>query len=142
MSNTTNHRIAALRSAMAKHGIAAYLIPSADPHGSEFLPAHYTACTWLSGFTGESATLAVTQTGSALWVDGRFFEQGEQQLSGTEVTLMRKGEPGVPTPEAYLAGALATGGVLGFDGHCVSQSLAQRLQAALQPAGRICKALI
>lgn len=135
MSNTTNHRIAALRSAMAKHGIAAYLIPSADPHGSEFLPAHYTACTWLSGFTGESATLAVTQTGSALWVDGRFFEQGEQQLSGTEVALMRKGEPGVPTPEAYLAQALATGGVLGFDGHCVSQSLAQRLQAALQPAG-------
>lgn len=135
MPNLTNQRIAALRAAMAAKGIAAYLIPSADPHSSEFLPAHYTACTWFSGFTGESATLAVTQSGSALWVDGRFFEQGEQQLSGTEISLMRAGQPGVPTPEEYLAEHLHSGDVLAFDGQCVSQSLALRLEAALQPAG-------
>lgn len=133
MLNPTNQRIAALRAAMATHGIAAYLIPSADPHGSEFLPAHYTACTWFSGFTGESATLAVTKTGSALWVDGRFFEQGEQQLAGTEITLMRMGEPGVPTPAEYFASQLQSGDVLAFDGHCVSQALALRLEAALEP---------
>lgn len=130
-----SQRLAALRAAMAASGISAYLIPSTDPHASEFLPAHYTACSWFSGFTGESATLAVTQTGSALWVDGRFYEQGEQQLAGSGITLMRAGQPGVPTVEEYFAEALREGGVLAFDGRCVSQTLALQLEAVLAPLG-------
>lgn len=135
MGNFADQRLAALRSAMQNAGISAYLIPSTDPHGSEFLPAHYAACSWFSGFTGEGAALALTLSDAALWVDGRFFEQGEKQLSGTGIQLMRTGEPNVPSVENWLSAQLRSGGILGFDGHCVSASLAEKLQQALKPNG-------
>src|SRR3546814_10320630 len=82
-------RLAALRAAMQQHGVAAVLVPSADPHLSEYLPAHWSARTWLSGFDGSAGTLIVGREQAGLWTDSRYFAQAEQQLASSGVTLMK-----------------------------------------------------
>ena len=77
---TTNEKIAQLRAAMQAAGANACLIPSSDPHSSEYLPDHWKARAYFSGFTGSMGTLVVTDTASALWADGRYFIQAERQL--------------------------------------------------------------
>src|SRR5699024_9848525 len=104
--STVSERLAALRSAMRSAGVAAYLIPTGDPHSSEYLPAHYNSREYFSGFTGENSTLVVTLTKSALWADGRFFVQAEKQLAGTEIEMMRKGEQGGPTVAQFIDATL------------------------------------
>ena len=133
--STVSERLAALRSAMRSAGVAAYLIPTGDPHSSEYLPAHYNSREYFSGFTGENSTLVVTLTKSALWADGRFFVQAEKQLAGTEIELMRMGEPGVPTVEQYCADALQEGEKLGLCGLTASCLLVRGLQKVLDPKG-------
>lgn len=133
--NPTNERIAALRAAMLASGCEAYLVPTGDPHSSEYLPKHYNSREYFSGFTGENSNLVVTRTGSALWADGRFFVQAEKQLAGTEIELQRMGEPGVPTVEQYCADALGEGQALGLCGLTASCKLVRSLQAALDKKG-------
>lgn len=86
-------KIAALQALMKKEGIDGYLIPSSDPHMSEYLPDHYAARSWFSGFNGSAGTLAVTSEKAALWADGRYFIQAEHQLEGSGIELMKIGEP-------------------------------------------------
>ncbi|HEX7324738.1 MAG TPA: aminopeptidase P family protein [Rhodanobacteraceae bacterium] len=83
------HRIAALRNAMQQRGIAACIVPTADPHLSEYLPDHWTARKWLSGFTGSAGTLIVTPTFAGLWTDSRYFSQAERQLAGSGIELVK-----------------------------------------------------
>jgi Xaa-Pro aminopeptidase len=139
--NPTNERIAALREAMLANGCEAYLIPTGDPHSSEYLPTHYNAREYFSGFTGENSNLVVTRTGSALWADGRFFVQAENQLAGTEIELMRMAEPGVPTVEEYCANALGEGQALGLCGLTASCGLVRSLQKALDKKGATIRTL-
>ena len=82
-------RIAQLRGAMTREGLAAYLVPSADPHLSEYLPGRWKGREWLSGFTGSVGTLVVTQNFAGLWVDSRYWVQAEAQLAGSGVQLMK-----------------------------------------------------
>ena len=133
--STVSQRLAALRGAMEAAGVAAYLIPTGDPHSSEYLPAQYNSREYFSGFTGENSTLVVTMEGSALWADGRFFVQAEKELAGTEIQLMRMGEPGVPTVEEYCAAHLAEGQSLGLCGLTASCLLVRELQKVLDPKG-------
>ena len=70
---TVPERITALRAAMLAAGASAYILPSSDPHASEYAPAHFTAWEYFSGFSCENANLVVTKDAAALWVDGRFF---------------------------------------------------------------------
>ncbi|AOB30643.1 peptidase M24 [Bordetella sp. H567] len=98
----TDARIAALRQAMAARGLSAYVVPSADPHLSEYLPARWQGRQWLSGFTGSVGTLVVTADFAGLWVDSRYWVQAEAQLAGTCVTLMKLGDPGVPAHPEWL----------------------------------------
>ena len=93
--NTVPERLAALRAAMKANGVDVYLIPVGDPHSSEYLPDHYTSLTYFSGFHGENSNFVVTPTESAVWADGRYFVQAEKEIAGTEIQLMRMGEPGV-----------------------------------------------
>ena len=129
--NTVPERLAALRTAMQVNGCAAYLIPTGDPHSSEYLPKHYNSREYFSGFTGENSILVVTRTASALWADGRFFVQAEKELAGTEIQLQKMGEPGVPTTEKYCADALGEGETLGLCGLTASCGLVRSLQKAL-----------
>ena len=87
MTATPRENLAALRQAMKKHGLDAFVIPSADPHLSEYLPEHWQARRDLSGFTGSVGTLAVTADDAGGWVDSRYWEQAEPQLAGTGIGL-------------------------------------------------------
>jgi Xaa-Pro aminopeptidase len=89
-------RIAALRDAMQQRGIAACIVPTADPHLSEYLPQHWAAREWLSGFTGSAGTLVVTPQFAGLWTDSRYFSQAERQLEGSGVELVKLNVPHTP----------------------------------------------
>ena len=131
--NTVPERLAALRAAMKENGVDVYLIPVGDPHSSEYLPDHYTSLTYFSGFHGENSNFVVTMTESAVWADGRYFVQAEKEIAGTEIQLMRMGEPGVPTAEEYCGKVLPEGGTLGLCGLTANCALVNNLKKELEP---------
>ena len=130
--NTVPERLAALRAAMQANGVDVYLIPVGDPHSSEYLPDHYTSLTYFSGFHGENSNFVVTMTESAVWADGRYFVQAEKEIAGTEIQLMRMGEPGVPTAEEYCGKVLPEGGTLGLCGLTANCALVNNLKKELE----------
>ena len=130
--NTVPERLAALRAAMKANGVDVYLIPVGDPHSSEYLPDHYTSLTYFSGFHGENSNFVVTMTESAVWADGRYFVQAEKEIAGTEIQLMRMGEPGVPTAEEYCGKVLPEGGTLGLCGLTANCALVNNLKKELE----------
>ena len=132
---TTNEKIGALRAAAKAAGGSGVLLMTSDPHCSEYLPDHYGSVAYFSGFTGENATLVVTETGSALWCDGRFYVQGDKQLAGTEIVCMHDKAAGVPTVEEYLKQHIPAGGTLFLDGACVPAATAKRYGEALASVG-------
>ena len=131
--NTVPERLAALRAAMKANGVDVYLIPVGDAHSSEYLPDHYTSLTYFSGFHGENSNFVVTMTESAVWADGRYFVQAEKEIAGTEIQLMRMGEPGVPTAEEYCGKVLPEGGTLGLCGLTANCALVNNLKKELEP---------
>lgn len=129
--SSIKERVDALRSKMRESGILAYLVPSSDPHQSEYLPAHYKTREYISGFTGSAGTALVTLDEAILWTDGRYFLQAEKQLAGTPFVLYKMGEAGVPTLTEYLKNKLKKGDALGFDGKVVSLSMFEDLKKNL-----------
>ncbi|HEY9112184.1 MAG TPA: aminopeptidase P family protein [Rhodanobacteraceae bacterium] len=107
--STIPERIAALRALMQQRGIAACIVPTADPHLSEYLPAHWQAREWLSGFTGSAGTLVVTPQFAGLWTDSRYFSQAERQLADSGVELMKLNVPHTPEHVAWLGGRVHAG---------------------------------
>ncbi len=95
-------RLAALRKAMHARGISACIVPTADPHLSEYLPGHWQAREWLSGFTGSAGTLVVTAGFAGLWTDSRYFSQAERQLAGSRIELVRLNVPHTPEHVEWL----------------------------------------
>ena len=106
---TIPERIAALREVMQQRGVAACIVPTADPHLSEYLPAHWTARKWLSGFTGSAGTLVVTPDFAGLWTDSRYFSQAERQLAGSGVELVKLNVPHMPEHVAWLGTRVGRG---------------------------------
>lgn len=90
MYRTVLLRLDAMRRWMRQHNIEAYIVPTMDPHGSEYLPAYWQTRCWLSGFTGSAGTLVLTLTRALLWTDSRYWLQAEDQLRGTSIDLMRE----------------------------------------------------
>ena len=86
---TINERVAALRAAMQANKIDAYIIPSSDPHQSEYVADHWKSREWISGFSGSAGTVVITQKQAGLWTDSRYFIQAEEQLKGTCVKLFK-----------------------------------------------------
>ena len=109
-----------LRDRMAHYGVDAYIIPTDDFHGSEYVGDYFRCRAWVSGFTGSAGTLVVTRDWAGLWTDGRYFLQGAEQLSGTGIDLMKMGQPGVPAMEAWLKEHLPSDATLGFDGRVMT----------------------
>ena len=122
-------QIEALRREMKAEGIDAYIIPTTDFHGSEYVNEYFKCREFLSGFTGSAGTLLVTDNWAGLWTDGRYFLQAAAQLQGSGIELMKEREPGVPTIEEYLKQQLTEGSYLGFDGRVVSCSEAESYEA-------------
>ena len=103
---TTAEKLTALRRAMARRGLAAYLVLTDDFHASEYVGDYFKAREYLSGFTGSAGTLLILPSRALLWTDGRYFLQAESQLTGSGIELMRSGEPDVPTLERFLLAEL------------------------------------
>lgn len=128
-------RINALRAQMRERGIAAYVVPSTDPHQSEYPPPRYLTRGWLSGFHGSAGTVVVTPTAAGLWTDFRYFLAAEEALAGSGITLFKHGNHGVVDYPAWLAATLQHGDVVSFDAAVVSKAVQRSLEAALEPHG-------
>ena len=129
---TVTERITALRKQMREKGIDAYLVPTDDFHGSEYVGDYFKCRKYITGFTGSAGTAVIMQDMAGLWTDGRYFIQAAQQLEGTPVTLFKMGEPDVPTIHKFLEENLKEGMCLGFDGRTVSAEEAETLERILQ----------
>jgi Xaa-Pro aminopeptidase len=134
-------RIQALRAKMREHGIHAYLIPSSDPHQSEYVPQCWQRRPWISGFTGSMGEVLVTLREAGLWADGRYYLQAEAELAGSGIHLYRMGQPGVPTLNEFLEKNLSKGESLGIDPQTVSIRRAREIEQALHGAGATLRSL-
>lgn len=129
---TIKQKLNALRILMKEKKIDAYLVPTDDFHGSEYVGDYFKCRKYITGFTGSAGTAIITQDMAGLWTDGRYFIQAADQLRDTTIALFRSGEPGVPTVHQFLKDKLEEGMCLGFDGRTVSAREAEELQELLQ----------
>jgi len=128
-------RIERVRDALKKHGLAAVLVPSSDPHLSEYLPERWQGRQWLSGFTGSMGTLVVTLGGAAVFADSRYWVQAEAELAGTGTELVK-----IPTGNStahldWIASHVPAGQIVGVDGNVLGLAAAQMLKSVLDRAG-------
>lgn len=93
---TSSEKIAALRAKMQENNIDAFIVYSADPHMSEYLPDEWQERSWLSGFTGSAGFVVITKEKAGLWTDGRYFVQAPKELQGSGIDLMKEGEESTP----------------------------------------------
>ena len=129
---TIKQKLNALRILMKEKKIDAYLVPTDDFHGSEYVGDYFKCRKYITGFPGSAGTAIITQDMAGLWTDGRYFIQAADQLRDTTIELFKSGEPGVPTVHQFLNDKLEEGMCLGFDGRTVSAREAEELQELLQ----------
>ncbi|CAM2149859.1 Xaa-Pro aminopeptidase [Pararobbsia alpina] len=129
------HRLEALRGAMRDAGVDAVIVPSSDPHISEYLPGRWQGREWLSGFTGSVGTLIVTHDFAGLWVDGRYWVQAEAQLAGTGIQMMKIMVGQANGHIDWLAANLPDRARVGVDGTVLGLASARALIDALSPRG-------
>ena len=128
-------RLDLARQALRKHGASALLVPSSDPHLSEYLPARWQAREWLCGFTGSMATLVVTPTEAALFADSRYWTQAEAELRGSAVSLQKIASGAGTEHHQWLAAHVGASGTVLVDGQVLSLAAEKSLRAALHEAG-------
>lgn len=131
MKEIIRGRVKKLREEMKKYAIDAYLIVSDDFHSSEYVCDFFKCRQYISGFTGSAGTFLVTLKEAKLWTDGRYFLQAAEQLEGTDISLMKSGEEGVPTIQEYLAESLKDGNCLGYDGRTFTVAYADLIKESL-----------
>lgn len=120
---------------MTKHGVAACLVPTADPHLSEYLPARWQAREWLSGFDGSAGILVVTAAEAGLWTDSRYFSQAEQQLAGSGIALKKQRVTHTPEHLAWLQQHLHQGDTVAVAGDSVSVATQRQIDRLLGSVG-------
>lgn len=124
-------RMRMMRTAMREMGIDYYLVPTADFHNSEYVNDYFKVREYLSGFTGSSGTLVISQEEAGLWTDGRYFVQAQRELEDTGIRLFRMHEEDVPDIPEYLLRHMWEGQSLGFDGRVVDAGFGKRLENTL-----------
>lgn len=127
-------RVEAVRRLMKQNQVEAYLVPSSDPHQSEYVPECWQRRPWISGFTGSAGDVLITDKVAGLWTDGRYFLQAEEELRGSGIRLFRSGQPGVPSLTEFLTRNLGPGESLGVDPRTVSMRRARELRTAVTRA--------
>lgn len=130
-----NERLLSLRNQMKEAGVHCMVIPTSDYHNSEYVSDFFMARKYFSGFTGSAGTLVVTPDEAALFTDGRYFIQAAKELEGSGITLMKMGEPGVPTMTEYVDQKLQQGWTLCFDGRVLTSSKGSELEEIARKHG-------
>jgi Xaa-Pro aminopeptidase len=128
-------RLAQLRAAMAREGIDALIVPSADPHLSEYLPGRWKGREWLSGFTGSVGTFIATADFAGVWTDGRYWTQAETELAGSNIALMKIPSGASLLHIDWLAANMAPGQTVAVDARVLGLATARLLAEALAARG-------
>lgn len=126
-------KLSAIRSLMKEQGIDGYIIPSSDPHISEYLPDHFRCIEWTSGFTGSAGTLVITQDFAGLWTDSRYFVQANEQLANSGFELVKLNVQHAPEYVTWLGETLGSGSTVAFDGNLASLQVANAVKSLLEP---------
>jgi len=136
-SPTTNvtERLALLRAAMRRHRIDAFIVPSSDPHLSEYLPTRWQGREWISGFTGSAGTFIATDTFAGVWTDGRYWTQAESELAGTGIALMQIRSGGSVQYIDWLAENIEPGQTVASDFRVLGLATARLLSETLAARG-------
>jgi len=128
---TVKEKLAALRKLMSKHKIDAWIVPSDDPHQSEYVADRWKTRAWMSGFTGSAGTVVVLADKAGLWTDSRYFLQADIELKGSGITLFKEGLPDVPSYTDWLKEELTDSSIVGFDGKVMSVSQVKGMESKL-----------
>ena len=122
---------------MVEQNINAYIIPTNDYHGSEYVGDFFKGRNYLSGFTGSAGTLVVLQNKSYLWTDGRYYIQASKQIEGNNIELMKMDQKDVPSIIDFLVNTLKPGDTLAFDGKVMATTFVIDLKNKLNPQIKI-----
>ena len=141
MNTVVTSRLAALRDVLKSQGVSAFIIPSTDPHLSEYVAPHWHSREWISGFNGSAGTVVVTLEKAGLWTDSRYFLQAADQLQGTGIDLYKEMLPETPSIAQFLTGELKAGEAVGIDATVFSTRGALALREELAAAGIALKAI-
>lgn len=130
-----NERIASLRDVMRKAGVSACIIPGTDPHASEYIADYWKERVWISGFTGSAGTAVVTLTKAGLWTDSRYFLQGEEELKGSGMDLMKMGLPETADIIPWLIDTLKPGEKVAVNAQMFSVNAYSAMKSELETVG-------
>ncbi len=131
MKEEIKKRIEALRSELSAHSIDAFIIPSTDPHLSEYVASYWKIREWISSFTGSAGTVVILKDKAGLWTDSRYFIQATDQLNETGIDLYKEMLPETPTITDYLSKNLKAGDTVGVDGRMFSVEQMEQLTKQL-----------
>ena len=133
MSTITITRLSRLRDLFSQYDIDAFFIPNTDPHQSEYIADHWRTMPWISGFTGSAGNIVITKDFAGLWTDSRYFIQGEKQLKGSGLELMKLKIPHTPEYLEWMVENVPESGRVGVDGKLISLNASQRFKKAFAP---------
>lgn len=128
-------RLKSFRAFMEKYDLHAFIVPSSDPHLSEYPASHWASREWISGFSGSAGTIVITREKAGLWTDSRYFLQAEQELRGSGIDLFKDGLLTTPTYTEWLIQELQHSNTVGIDGKVFSAKDASALKTNLSAEG-------
>ncbi|MEC5156316.1 aminopeptidase P family protein [Chryseobacterium sp. MP_3.2] len=134
---TSSEKIGALRHKMAEHKINAFIIYSADPHMSEYLPEEWQERTWLSGFTGSAGFVVITQEKAGLWTDGRYFVQAPIELKDSGIVLFKEGMEETPNYIDWIISEIPENGTVAVNAIATSHANWELLTEKLGAKNRL-----
>lgn len=135
MEERPSDKIARLRARLEKSGVRFIIIPSSDPHLSEYVAGHWKTREWVSGFTGSAGTVAVSTSEAGLWTDSRYFLQAETQLARSGIELFKEGLAETPSITDWIFGRASEGDCVGIDGDRFSAGEVELLERNLTSHG-------
>ncbi len=133
---TVREKIAQLRKEMSKQRIDAFVIYTAGPHMSEYLPDQWKERVWLSGFTGSYGWVVVTQDKAGLWTDGRYFTQAAQELKDTGITMYKDRVVDAINYADWLVKETPEGATVAVNALVTAHTEWETLQRKLEKTGR------
>lgn len=129
---TINDKLKKVREIMIREGIDCFIVPSTDPHSSEYVHPHWKSRAWLSGFNGSAGTLIITHDRAGLWTDFRYYIEAADCIKDNEFVLFKQGMPDTPSFSDFINVSVKKGGVVGIDGSVFTTSLYESLKKEIE----------